>query len=192
MIWRKSFLLRWDIFLGFCVLAITVLANNETHLPYSPTAFSAPQVGKLGIHDEPRENTLLHELVHLRCSGVQLTEVSRLRVAQLVSAHSLVHEVPSSTVAHKDKTLPRIQKHFPESKNTSQNPKHFPESKNTSQNPKHFPEFKNTFQNQKHFPEFKNTFQNPDSGKCFGFWEVFLDSGTCFGFWEVLCPYEPP
>ena len=40
MIWRKSFVLRWVFFLGFCVLAITVLANNETHLPYSPTAFS--------------------------------------------------------------------------------------------------------------------------------------------------------
>ena len=36
-------------------------------------------------------------------------------------------------------------KHFPESKNTFQNPKHVPESKNTSQNPKHVPESKNTF-----------------------------------------------
>ena len=72
------------------------------------------------------------------------------------------------------KTLPRIQKHFSESKNTSQNPKtlpriqnHFPESKtiprilnhftlyNTSQNPKHLPESKNTFQNPKHFPHCK-------------------------------------
>ena len=33
----------------------------------------------------------------------------------------------NSTVARRDKTLPRIQ-------NTSQKPKHFPESKNTSQN----------------------------------------------------------
>ena len=46
----------------------------------------------------------------------------------------------NSTVACSDKTLPRIQKHVPETKtlprnqNTSQNPKHFPESKNTSQN----------------------------------------------------------
>ena len=35
----------------------------------------------------------------------------------------------TSTVARRDKTLPRFQKHFPESKNTSQNPKHFPESR---------------------------------------------------------------
>ena len=38
----------------------------------------APQVRKLGFYDEPRENAqLLHELVHLRCSGVHLIEVSK-------------------------------------------------------------------------------------------------------------------
>ena len=58
--------------------------------------------------------------------------------------------------------------------------KHFPESKNTSQNPKHVPESKNKSRNPKHVPEFKNTFQNPDSGTCFGFWEMFLHSGMCF------------
>ena len=48
-------------------------------------------------------------------------------------------------VAHRDKTLPRIQ-------NTSQNPKtlpriqkHFPESKNTSQNPKTLPRIRSRF-----------------------------------------------
>ena len=49
-------------------------------------------------------------------------------------------------------------KHFPESKNTSQNPKHLPESKtlpriqNTSQNPKTRPRIQNTSQNPKHVP----------------------------------------
>ena len=47
-----------------------------------------------------------------------------------------------STVAHKDKTLPRFQ-------NTSQNPK------NTSQNPKRFPRNQNRSKNQKHIPESK-------------------------------------
>ena len=62
------------------------------------------------------------------------------------------------------KTLHRIQKHFPESKNISQNRKHFPESKNTSQNRKHFPESRMFW----------------ILGRVFGFWEVFLDSGPCF------------
>ena len=76
------------------------------------------------------------------------------------------------TVARKVKTLPRIQKHFPESKTRPRIQKHFPESKNTSQNPKHF-------------PEFKNTLQNPDSGLSFGFLDLFwilgsvLESGKC-------------
>ena len=102
-------------------------------------------------------------------------------------------------------------KHFPESKNTSQNPKHVPESKNTSQNPKHFPESKNTSQNPKHFPEFKKHVPEsetlhriqkhvPESildvvwilGSVFGFWDVFWILGSVFGFWEVFCPYEPP
>jgi len=76
-------------------------------------------------------------------------------------------------VAHRDKTLPRIQntsqnpKHFPECKALPRIQKHFPESKNTSQNPKtlpripkHFTHY-NTSQNPKHLPESKNTFQNP-------------------------------
>ena len=48
----------------------------------------------------------------------------------------------------KIKTRPRIQKHFPESKNTSRNPKHV--------------------------PEFKNTFQNPDSGMCLDSGKCFV------------------
>ena len=71
------------------------------------------------------------------------------------------------TVAGGDKTPPRIQKHFPESKTrpriqlktlTGQNPKHVPESKNTFQNAKHVLESKpytsknpKTSQNPKHF-----------------------------------------
>ena len=41
----------------------------------------------------------------------------------------MVGKKKNVTVARKDKTLPRFQKHFPESKNTSQNPNHFPESR---------------------------------------------------------------
>ena len=90
-------------------------------------------------------------------------------------------------------------KHFPESKNTFQNPKTLPSIQNTFQNPKtlpriqkHIPESKtlpgiqNTSQNSKHFPESR-------------FWEVFLDSGkgfwivgSVFGLWGVFCPYERP
>ena len=55
-----------------------------------------------------------------------------------------------STVAHKDKTLPRFQ-------NTS-HPKTLPRIQNTSQYPKHFPESKTTSG-----PESKNTSQNPKS-----------------------------
>ena len=73
----------------------------------------------------------------------------------------------TSTVARRDKTLPRFEKHVPESKT-------HPRIWNTSQNPKHVPESKNNSRNPKHVPEFKNTFQNPDSGTCFGFWEMFL------------------
>ena len=64
------------------------------------------------------------------------------------------------TVAHKDKTLPRIQKHFPESKT--------------------LPRIQNTSQNSKHFPESKTISQNLDSGKCFWILGSVLNSGKCF------------
>ena len=67
-----------------------------------------------------------------------------------------------STVAHRDKTLPRIQ--------------------NTSQN-------LSVLDSGKYFG-FLGVFLV--FGACFEFLEVFLDSGTCFEFWEVFCPYEPP
>ena len=101
-----------------------------------------------------------------------------------------------STVARGDKTRPRIQKHFPESKNTSQNPKHFPESKTLPRIQKHVTESKTLPRIQKHFPESKSVL---DSGTCGGFLEVFLNSGKCFWilgrvwilgsifrFWEVF------
>ena len=72
-----------------------------------------------------------------------------------------------STVARKDKTLPRIQKHIQESKKNSQNPKHVPESG-----------FWKVVLNSGTCFGFRELFL--DSGKCFGFWGVFLDSGTCF------------
>ena len=70
-----------------------------------------------------------------------------------------------STMAHRDKALPRIQ--------------NVPESKNTSQNP-------SVLDSGKYFG-FLDVFLV--FGTCFGFLEVFLDSGTCFGLWEVFCPY---
>ena len=82
-------------------------------------------------------------------------------------------------MVHKDKTLPRIQNHIPESKKISQNPKHIPESGL--------------------WKVFSNSGSVFDSGKCFWilgsvleFREAFLDSGKCFGIWEVFCPSEPP
>ena len=69
--------------------------------------------------------------------------------------------------------------------------KHFPESKNTSQNPKHVPEFWEIFLDSGKCFRFWEVFLY--SGTCFGkFWEVCLDSGKCFAVWEVFCPYEPP
>ena len=73
----------------------------------------------------------------------------------------------SKNTSQNPKTLPRIQKHFPESKtlpriqNTFQNPKTRLRLQNTSQNPKTRPRIQNTSQNPKHFPESKNTSQNP-------------------------------
>ena len=62
--------------------------------------------------------------------------------------------------------------------------KHFPESKNTFQNPKTRPRI------QKHVPKSKNTFQNPktrskiqnssSSGTCFWILGSVLDSVKCF------------
>ena len=62
------------------------------------------------------------------------------------------------TVACKDKTLPRIQKHFPGSKNTSQDPKHVPESKTLPRIQKHVPEFKNASKNLKTLPRIQKNF----------------------------------
>ena len=115
------------------------------------------------------------------------------------------------TVARWDKTRPRIQKHFPESKiNAFQNPKTLHKIRNTSQIPKTRPEFKtrpkskNTSQNPKHVPESKtlpriqntsireskspcnNPTHVPKTKNTFGFWEVFWFRGHVFGFWEVF------
>ena len=71
------------------------------------------------------------------------------------------------TVARRDKTLPRIQKHFPESKTLPRIQKHVPESKTLPRIQKHVPEsrtrprIQNTSQNPKHFPESEHTSQNP-------------------------------
>ena len=83
--------------------------------------------------------------------------------------HSL-QKAPELTMAHRDKTLPRIQ-------NTSQNLRTLARIQNPSQ------KTKNTPKNPKYFPDSKTLL---DSGKCFGFWDIFwilghvLDSGMCF------------
>ena len=67
--------------------------------------------------------------------------------------------------------------------NPSHNPRHFPELKNTSQNPKTLPRIKK-----------KKNSQNPKthgSGKCFGFWDMFLDSGTYFWILESFFTVGP-
>ena len=97
--------------------------------------------------------------------------------------HSL-QKAPELTVAHKSKTLPRIQ-------NTSQNPRTFARIQNPSQ------KTKNTPKNSKYFLDSKTLL---DSGKYFGFWEVcwilgsVLVSGTYSGFWDVFwilgCVFE--
>ena len=111
------------------------------------------------------------------------------------------------TVARRDKTRPRIKKHFPELKhvpgskthpriqNTFQNPKTLPWVQNTSQNPKTLPESQTLLsENPKTLLIIQNTSQKPKthpkiqilSHNTFRFWDVFwilgrvLDSGTCF------------
>ena len=73
------------------------------------------------------------------------------------------------TVARKDKTLPRIQKHFPESKTRPRI-------------------LGNLFGFWEVFSILRSVFVFWDVF-C---WEVCLDSGKCFAVWEVFCPYEPP
>ena len=59
-------------------------------------------------------------------------------MSKFLHAISIVNarNVYVSAVAHRDKTLPRIQKHVPESKNASRNPRTLSGIQNTSQNPK--------------------------------------------------------
>ena len=110
--------------------------------------------------------------------------------AEFALRECLVRNTEVSTFAlghqHGQIVLPWLvgTKHFPESKNTFQNPKtrskiqkHVPESKTRSKIQKHVPESKNTFQNpktrfkiQKHVPKSKT---RPPLGRVFGFWEVF-------------------
>ena len=67
-------------------------------------------------------------------------------------SHTVIHVYYTckSTVARKDKTLPRIQtrtrfqKHFPESKTCPRFQKHFPEFKAHPENPKTLPRIQNT------------------------------------------------
>ena len=117
--------------------------------------------------------------------------------AEFALRECLVRNTEVSTFAlghqHGQIVLPWLvgTKHFPESKNTFQNPKtrskiqkHVPESKNTFQNPKTRPRI------QKHVPKSKNTFQNPktrskiqnssSSGTCFWILGSVLDSVKCF------------
>ena len=70
--------------------------------------------------------------------------------------------------------------------------KHFPESKNTSQNPKHFPESKTLLDSGKCLILGSVLDSGGGVGSAFGFRDVFFVFGTCFRFWEVFCPYVPP
>ena len=75
-----------------------------------------------------------------------------------------LQKAPELTVAHRDKTLPRIPEHLQESKT------HPKKNKITSKNPKCFPDSKTLL----------------DSGKHFEFWEVFWILGSVFGFWDIF------
>ena len=85
----------------------------------------------------------------------------------------------SDTVAHKDKTRPRIQ-------NTSQNPKTHPRIQNTSQNPKTHLRIQKDFPESKTGPRIQNTSQIWILETVFEFWDVFWIPGSVFGFWEVF------
>ena len=85
----------------------------------------------------------------------------------------------SDTVAHKDKTRPRIQ-------NTSQNPKTHLRIQNTSQNPKTHLRIQKDFPESKTGPRIQNTSQIWILETVFEFWDVFWIPGSVFGFWEVF------
>ena len=80
--------------------------------------------------------------------------------------HSL-QKAPELTVAHRDRTLPRIPEHLQESKTHPKKTKSHPRIQNASQIPKHCWILGSIL----------------DFGKCFGFWGVFLVSGTYSWFW---------
>ena len=111
------------------------------------------------------------------------------------------------TVARREKTRPRIQKHFPESKarpriqklftksetlprfqkhvqNSKhvQNPKTLLRIQNTSQRPKHFPESKTLrSENPKTLVIIQNTSQKPKTHS-----RILILPKNTFGFWEVF------
>ena len=81
-----------------------------------------------------------------------------------------LQKAPELTVAHRDKTLPRIPEHLQESKTHPKKTKSHPRIQNASQIPKHCWILGSIL----------------DSGKHFGFWEVFWILGSVFGFWDIF------
>ena len=83
-----------------------------------------------------------------------------------------LQKAPELIVAHRDRTLPRIQ-------NMSQNPKLLPsqKTKNTPKNPKCFPDSKTPLDSGKGFWSLGCAL---DSGTCLWILVSILDSGECF------------
>ena len=114
-------------------------------------------------------------------------------------SHPVIHVYYTckSTVVRKDKTGPRFQKHFPESKTHLQNLKKRPRIQNKPQNPKTLPRIQNKPQNRKTLPRiqnmsgFKSHHINLKSEKSIPFWrslriQAFIGSarlktGSLFG-----------
>ena len=89
-----------------------------------------------------------------------------------------LQKAPELTVAHRDKTLPRIPEHLQESKTHPKKTKSHPRIKM-------LPRFQNTVGFWEAFWILGSVL---DSGECFWFLghNFILDFGKCFGFWDVF------
>ena len=94
------------------------------------------------VTDEKFKDGILHRLNELRKANIRCDTTLRVE-GQMFPAHShVLYAAPDyfSTVARRDKTLPRFQKHVPESKTRPRIQKHVPESKTLPRIQKHVPE----------------------------------------------------
>lgn len=134
---------------------------NWTHSPLSYCSLQDLKV----IETKSLWDSLLHLLFFHYCYTVG--DSAEKRVYGMIDPISLRLRSGSYVGSYWDKTLPRIQKHVPES------------GAGSCQNPEHILESKNTFQNPKTLPTIRNTSQNPTIlGRVFGFWDMFWILGS--------------